>query len=280
MGMGLRNPRDLRVVGFTALHLALWSALLASRPTFWSGLAWVAIYSLVAFHSQVLNHAHMHYRLFRRRAGNAALDLAFGVIRGVPSHQNLYVHSHNHHRHHNSTADWTTSAFGGEGPNGLRIARYFVRMSAHVAREKAKARDCAILRRIERVRRREWIWQAVVFVGMGSWNPVALGLYLLGATLGIFWLVGLNFVLHDGCPAEATERGSRNFTGRALNYWLVNAGYHSIHHLAPSLHWSEIDRLVNERDPRVSELTYAHPSLLAFLKDYLIRSSPRKLAFR
>lgn len=33
---------------------------------------------------------------------------------------------------------------------------------------------------------------------------------------------------------------ARNFTGKWLNFWAMNNGYHTVHHLWPGLHWSKL----------------------------------------
>jgi fatty acid desaturase len=50
-------------------------------------------------------------------------------------------------------------------------------------------------------------------------------------------IVGINFVQHDGCEKDGINI-ARNFDGRAINWILFNNGFHTIHHIEPSLHWS------------------------------------------
>ena len=47
-----------------------------------------------------------------------------------------------------------------------------------------------------------------------------------------------NYLQHVHADEEAPWNHSRNFTGRLLNFFLFNNGYHTIHHLKPGLHWS------------------------------------------
>jgi fatty acid desaturase len=59
-----------------------------------------------------------------------------------------------------------------------------------------------------------------------------------------YWIVTLSFLQHDGCeefvPGErfVNFNTSRNFTSPLLNFLCLNNGYHTIHHLVPTSHWS------------------------------------------
>ena len=56
-----------------------------------------------------------------------------------------------------------------------------------------------------------------------------------------WFITMINFVQHDGCEVDPSHRGvnfARNFTGSWFNFFTLNNGYHTIHHLKPGLHWS------------------------------------------
>ena len=53
----------------------------------------------------------------------------------------------------------------------------------------------------------------------------------------------VNLLQHDGTQINKTEEekrynGARNFTGKFLNWFTMNNGYHQIHHMYPGMHWS------------------------------------------
>jgi len=70
-------------------------------------------------------------------------------------------------------------------------------------------------------------------------------------------IVSINLLQHDGC--DGTSDGAncaRNFTGKLLNFLLMNNGYHTIHHIKPWLHWSHLpDAHAKEVHPLI------HPAL-------------------
>lgn len=61
-----------------------------------------------------------------------------------------------------------------------------------------------------------------------------------------FCIISLNLLQHDGCDEDSEYNHSRNFTGKMLNYFCYNNGYHSIHHKYPGLHWSETKKKHDE----------------------------------
>jgi len=67
-------------------------------------------------------------------------------------------------------------------------------------------------------------------------------------------IVTMNILQHDGCsvirytkcgkPREDTRvnkyNTARNFTGAVLNLMTFNNGFHTVHHMYPSMHWSKL----------------------------------------
>ena len=78
-------------------------------------------------------------------------------------------------------------------------------------------------------------------------------------------IVSMNMLQHDGCDPEVDQdssvevknyNGARNFVGPVINYLTFNNGYHTIHHMQPTLHWS---RLAAEHERLVKP--HVHPAL-------------------
>ena len=51
-------------------------------------------------------------------------------------------------------------------------------------------------------------------------------------------IITMNLLQHDGCDQDSDFNHSRNFVGSVVNWCTFNNGYHSIHHMKASLHWS------------------------------------------
>jgi fatty acid desaturase len=70
-----------------------------------------------------------------------------------------------------------------------------------------------------------------------SWK--CLIVYLLLPQLYSAWgIVGMNMIQHDGCDPNHPYNHTRTMTGRWINWWTFNNGYHGAHHMRPQMHWS------------------------------------------
>jgi fatty acid desaturase len=68
-----------------------------------------------------------------------------------------------------------------------------------------------------------------------------------------YLIVSVNYLQHDGCDTEPENEAeakaqlaagsinyARNFVGSLINFWTFNNGFHSMHHIKPALHWSQL----------------------------------------
>jgi hypothetical protein len=106
-----------------------------------------------------------------------------------------------------------------------------------------------------------------------------------------YMIVTLSMLQHDGCetfhPGQDSNQSSinfntsRNFTNDFLNFFTLNNGYHTIHHLAPTSHWSLgkklHEKLILKRiDNRLDE-----ESMLAFvIRHYISNGNPWNIESR
>jgi beta-carotene hydroxylase len=69
-----------------------------------------------------------------------------------------------------------------------------------------------------------------------------------------------NYIQHVHADEESQWNHSRNFVGWALNWFLLNNGYHTIHHEKPGLHWSlvpqEHAKIAHQVDPALFERSF------------------------
>jgi len=108
---------------------------------------------------------------------------------------------------------------------------------------------------------RELVWLLVVQVLLCAldWKKFLLYFYLphVFAQWGI---VSINLLQHDGCdvrPAGSKDGNiTRNFTGPILNFFTMNNGYHGIHHIRPTMHWSDYPA-AHEKEV----VPFVHPNL-------------------
>jgi fatty acid desaturase len=120
---------------------------------------------------------------------------------------------------------------------------------------------------------RQFLLEATVFVGVCGalvwldWEKFVLYV-LLPHQYAAWGIMTMNLLQHDGCDAKSPWNHSRNFVGRLVNWWTFNNGYHTIHHMRPGAHWSELPAL-----HRAIVAPHIHPALdQRSLVVYLVRT--------
>ncbi len=244
----LRYAADVRSLGFTALFFALvafqWlvSSHWALTPA--SGLAQAGLWLFtlhMGFVGAVNTHNMVHTPPFRSDALNAAYRLVVTLWYGQPVSLFVPVHNHSHHKHVQSRRDITrTTKVNHSVPllnliDGTRWGHAaFQTCQSYFSAQKGRGRP---------------IWrqlQAELAVLLPAYAallvidpPRFVAFVLLPHVFGQFAIKAINFLQHDGCDYDATGfNHSRNFTGRWFNWWFLNNGFHTIHHIRPGLHWS------------------------------------------
>jgi fatty acid desaturase len=91
---------------------------------------------------------------------------------------------------------------------------------------------------------------------------------------GARWFLRVNIIQHDGCDISSEYNHSRNFGGALINWFAVNAGYHTAHHNKPGLHWSELAKSHQQEVAPKMDPSLLEPSLLGYLaRTYVFRIS-------
>jgi len=88
-----------------------------------------------------------------------------------------------------------------------------------------------------------------------DWRKTLL-FFVIPQQVALFAIQCVNFLQHIETDADSEWNHSRNFVGPVLNGLLFNNGYHTVHHLKPGVHWSELPQLHAPYAERI------HPSLL------------------
>jgi beta-carotene hydroxylase len=234
----LRYRADWRTLGFVILALVLlgggWSGWLRTPIT-------VVASWMMAFVCCIMAHNHMHQPIFSGRLWNRLFQLVLMFGSGQPPTGIITAHNERHHVHPDSTDDFVRTSLVGSRWNFVNLLMFPFLSIAAMMREKPNDLKCW---KISRPRLyRQAVLERTVFYGVLSvlvlvdWRATLLFLVMpwLGAQL---MLVGVNLLQHQDCDIRSEYDHSRNVTGVLVNWMLLNNGFHTAHHLRPSLHWS------------------------------------------
>lgn len=266
----LRYKADRRTVFFVASYfasLALAWRMLPEVGTL-GAVALTGLLCVLAFMGAVATHNAIHTPLFHAPVLNRLFQVALTLTYGHPV--SAYVPGHNlsHHRYAQSTKDVMRTTKVRFRYNLLNLLFFMPTVVPSILRA-----DSRFVREMYK-RKPAWFGQYVLegaaFIGASAtllvldWRKF-LVLWFVPHTYAAWGIVTMNFLQHDGTDDTSPYNHSRNFIGRAVNWWTYNNGYHGLHHMDPALHWSLLPeehakRLAPFIDPRLerrSLLAYA-----------------------
>lgn len=234
----LRHRADWRTLGFVGLELVLLAGA-------WSGLlrqpAAVAASWLLAFVCCIVAHNHMHRPLFRSHGWNAIFQLFLMFGSGQPPTGIITAHNERHHGHPDSEFDFVRTSLVRSRWNAVNLLAFpFLSVSAMIREKPDDLKRWKTARpRLYRqaLRERSVFYGVMVLLLVVDWRATLLFL-VLPWIAAQFMLVGVNLLQHQDCDTASEYDHSRNVTGALANWLLLNNGYHTAHHLRPSLHWS------------------------------------------
>jgi beta-carotene hydroxylase len=235
-----RHSADLRTLLFVALAL-----LLAAGN--WTGafrnFLSVPLACMFAFVSCTATHNQMHLPAFRSRFWNSIYQIALSFAIGQPPTGIITAHNERHHKHTESDLDFVRTNLVSFRWNALNILFFPFASIAAMYREKpCDLADWRVKRpRLFRqaVLERAIFYAAIVALLVADWRATILFLFLPWISAQIV-LVGMNLLQHQDCDSGSEYDHSRNLTGKIANFFLLNSGYHTAHHIRPARHWSRL----------------------------------------
>ena len=256
MPVMLRYKEDVRTVFFmlitTALLFVLWQYADQMNMA-----AFVLLYSLqmvMAVSVSVMTHNHQHLAIWKNKWMNRLTDNWLSVFYGFPIFAWIPTHNTNHHRHINTEEDYTKTYRYSEKNNLLTlltypsISGYFQQkfVSKYFWEQKSKNKEKFLFCCLQ-------IASVVVVLGVAlilDWKK-ALMYVFIPQQVSMFAVLIFNYIQHIHADEEDQFNNSRNFTGAIMNYVLLNNGYHTAHHVATALHWSELPTKHKELEPKI-----------------------------
>lgn len=266
-----RHRADGRTLAF--IGLALLVAVGNWTGMFRNALSVPLGYPL-AFIGCIAAHNHMHLPVFRNRFWNTIHQLALSFAIGQPPTGIITAHNERHHKHAETELDYVRTGLVRFRWNVLNIIAFPFASIAAMYREKPS--DLAAWKsRRPRLFRQALLERAVFYPSLlalliADLHATTLFLILPWMTAQLA-LVGINLLQHQDCDSGSEYDHSRNLTGKTANFFLLNNGYHTAHHLRPAMHWSRLPEF-HEREiaPRMNP-ALNHRSLIGLLAERVRR---------
>lgn len=258
----LRHRADLRTLGFLTLNLILlvggWTGLLRSLES-------VAATIFLSFICCIIAHNHMHRPVFRGRRWNDFFQLLLMFGSGQPPTGIITAHNERHHGQPDSEHDFVRTSLVRSRWNALNLIVFPILSIATMIREKPD--DLAVWKSARPRLYRQAVLERSVFYGVMvllaiiDWQATLLFL-VIPWLLAQLMLVGVNLLQHQDCDTSSEYDHSRNVTGGLINFFLLNNGFHTAHHLRPSMHWIRLPdfhrrHVVPRMDPALDHRTFA-----------------------
>jgi fatty acid desaturase len=225
----------------------------------------LALSCVLAFIACVIKHNHIHCLTFYRRSWNRVFEHVLGLCTGQPTTAVVSIHNERHHAHSQAPQDCVRSSLVDSKRNWINLARFPFRVVRDVHRNKRQ--DLARWRREKpALYRRLWA-ERLVLAGVClpllylNWKNFLL-------CFGVPWLFGqwgivtINLLQHQHCDPGSDFNHSRNITGRLGNWFFLNNGFHTAHHLRPGLHWSLLPEFHRRQVEPFQDQTLNERSLL------------------
>lgn len=240
-------------------YLIAWPVLLAvlfSAPLpMWVHAAAYALLIYVSLALVVIEHNHMHLRIWRRRGLNRVTDTWLSMATGHACHVFHATHNGNHHRYHHGLLDVARTYRFRSGDTNHLLGYLMHPAQAlgvlwpliHQWQVRLRVRAPAV----HRYYQRQWGWAMGLHAVLIAIDPLAWSLYvLIPQLLALHWLLGANYLQHAHADGSSRLQFARNFTG-GVNLLFFNIGYHTAHHLHPRVHWKALPQYHQRYAPRL-----------------------------
>jgi fatty acid desaturase len=272
----LRYPADIRSLIFVAIaYFLLYFPLLHPLPNYLT-LIWITASSFFCFIIGVINHNHKHLPIFESSQINHLFNIILTLSLGRSATEIVVAHNYNHHLYRGDIDDWIKPQLAGSGPGIIRLPRYVVQSLINIAQRKRSLEAQTLPDDEQQSLNREKLTLRLLILLLIIISPKKTLIFILIPwAIGIVSLLGINLLQHENCQPESRYQNSRNFTSPLGNWLFFNNGYHTIHHLRPTLHWSLL-KTAHEKivKPRINLELEVKSILKYLLFNYLFQNSP------
>ena len=265
----LRKVTDRRTLVFVGFYFLLTAGAWLWGPTiWWQKFLLTPVLGYFSWVCAVITHNTIHCPIFHDKGWNRMMQIVLTLSYGHPVSAFVPGHNLSHHRFTQKPQDVMRTTKVDLGWNLLNVILFVPSVAISVLRTDL------VFAKVMKEKRPRWFLQfriegavlAVVTVSLLvlNWQNF-LAYFWVPHMMAAFGIIGINYLQHDGCDEDHPYNHSRNFTGRFFGWLTFNNGFHGVHHMYPSLHWSEL-RAVHERElaPYIAPVL-DQPSILMYM---------------
>jgi fatty acid desaturase len=265
----LKHRADLRTLTVVALYFSSVVLGWLYFPEEWYlRLAVVVVVSTFSFMCAVITHNTIHVPMFKQAGWNRFFQVVLSFTYGHSVSAYVPGHNFSHHQHTQTPRDRIRTDKMRFRWNLLNQLFFFFRMAPGIMKD-----ENAFAKRMMKEHPRwfaQYVLELVLVIGVKvalivvDWEKGLL-LLVIPHFYAAWGIVGTNFWQHDGCDETHPYNHTRNFTGKLLNFFAFNNGYHSAHHDVPHLHWSLLPAYHQEKIAPHIHPNLNRVSLLSYL---------------
>lgn len=238
----LRYSADRRSLTLVGLWFAL-EAFVWTRPLAFSleTLGVVILLCMGSFLGAVATHNAIHCPVFVARQAENVYRCVLTLIYGHPVSAFVPVHNMSHHRHLDTSRDVMRTSKVFSKWNLLNLLFFTAKIGGDLWRAEFSYLRFAWRRRPRWAKRLlvETVVLVVAVAALAVLDWQKLLVFVIVPHMYAAWgIVTMNLLQHDGADVRTWQNQSRSFVGPIINYFTFNNGYHAVHHLKPTLHWS------------------------------------------
>ncbi len=277
----LRYNADIRTLIFMAITTAL-LVILWQMGSEMSTPIFILVYAaqlLMAVVVSTIVHNHQHLPMWKKKWLNVLTDNWLTAFYGFPVFAWIPTHNSNHHVHVNKEPDYTKTYMVSEKNNLITLLTY-PSLSGYMQQKAVGQYFISLWKQ----HRRKFYFHLLQVVFLISWVLTALLLdwrkaiyyVIIPQQLSLFTVLIFNYIQHIHADEESEFNHSRNMTGHLLNFFLLNNGLHTAHHISPGIHWSKLrekhNEIADKIDPRLNESNFAWYLLRTYILGIFIPS--------
>lgn len=238
----LRYKADIRTLIFIVIYFTLAIGTWFLMPLPWYYLVPLIILNCTfSFFCATIVHNTIHCPMFTNATANKVIQVLLSFTYGHPVSAYVPGHNFSHHKYTQTDKDSIRTTKARFKWNLLNQLFFFYLMSGDIL--KSEVRFTKKMYKEKPRWFRQYLFETILLNGVKlallivDWQKFLL-IVFIPHQYAAWGIVGTNFWQHEGCDENHPYNHSRNFTGKLLNWFAFNNGYHGIHHLRPGLHWS------------------------------------------